>query len=94
MLRWLPLLTAPPDATSPCAQFISFITLIYVTYCTYSTVFRIQLFNFFYLAPHHQTDPSSMLFAATCVSAPSVWRATCAVSADASRMLTCLLRMS
>ncbi|KAI4789408.1 hypothetical protein KUCAC02_035262, partial [Chaenocephalus aceratus] len=30
--------------------------------CVYSTVFRIRVFNYYYLAPHHQTDAYSLQF--------------------------------
>ncbi len=35
---------------------------ILLCYCVYSTVFRIRVFNYYYLAPHHQTDAYSLQF--------------------------------
>ncbi|KAM9446058.1 G-protein coupled receptor-associated protein LMBRD2a isoform 1-T1 [Clarias gariepinus] len=39
-----------------------FITILYLCYCVYSTVFRIRVFNYYYLQPHHQTDAYSLQF--------------------------------
>ncbi|KAI4887818.1 hypothetical protein NFI96_005377 [Prochilodus magdalenae] len=43
-------------------QMACFITIIFLCYCVYSTVFRIRVFNYYYLAPHHQTDAYSLQF--------------------------------
>ncbi|XP_036454299.1 G-protein coupled receptor-associated protein LMBRD2a isoform X1 [Colossoma macropomum] len=43
-------------------QVACFITIIFLCYCVYSTVFRIRVFNYYYLAPHHQTDAYSLQF--------------------------------
>ncbi|XP_051906605.1 G-protein coupled receptor-associated protein LMBRD2B [Hippocampus zosterae] len=43
-------------------QVACFITIFFLCTCVYSTVFRIRVFNFYYLAPHHQTDAYSLQF--------------------------------
>lgn len=43
-------------------QMACFFTIFYLCYCVYSTVFRIRVFNYYYLAPHHQTDAYSLQF--------------------------------
>nr|XP_014346658.1 PREDICTED: LMBR1 domain-containing protein 2 isoform X2 [Latimeria chalumnae] len=39
-----------------------FLTIFFLSICVYSTVFRIRVFNYYYLASHHQTDAYSLLF--------------------------------
>ncbi|KAM9734443.1 G-protein coupled receptor-associated protein LMBRD2B-like, partial [Menidia menidia] len=39
-----------------------FVTIFYLCTCVFSTVFRIRVFNYYYLAPHHQTDAYSLQF--------------------------------
>ncbi|KAM4708931.1 G-protein coupled receptor-associated protein LMBRD2 isoform 1-T2 [Discoglossus pictus] len=39
-----------------------FLTVFFLSICVYSTVFRIRVFNYYYLASHHQTDAYSLLF--------------------------------
>ncbi|KAG8131172.1 putative Plasma membrane protein [Naja naja] len=39
-----------------------FFTIFFLSICVYSTVFRIRVFNYYYLASHHQTDAYSLLF--------------------------------
>lgn len=43
-------------------EIVSFLTIAYMCACTYYTVFKIKVFNFYYFAPHHQTDANSLLF--------------------------------
>ncbi|XP_057675085.1 G-protein coupled receptor-associated protein LMBRD2B isoform X2 [Corythoichthys intestinalis] len=43
-------------------QVACFVTIFFLCTCVYSTVFRIRVFNFYYLAPHHQTDAYSLQF--------------------------------
>lgn len=43
-------------------EVVSCLTIAYMCMCTYYTVFRIKIFNFYYFAPHHQTDANSLLF--------------------------------
>jgi hypothetical protein len=47
---------------------VSFITLLYLCICTYSPIFRIRLFDFYYMVPNKHTDSSSMLFSAMIIS--------------------------
>lgn len=43
-------------------QMACFITIFFLCTCVYSTVFRIRVFNYYYLASHHQTDAYSLQF--------------------------------
>ncbi|KAM8854140.1 G-protein coupled receptor-associated protein LMBRD2B isoform 1-T1 [Synchiropus picturatus] len=43
-------------------QMACFVTIFFLCTCVYSTVFRIRVFNYYYLAPHHQTDAYSLQF--------------------------------
>ncbi|KAJ8888020.1 hypothetical protein PR048_007505 [Dryococelus australis] len=44
-------------------QVVSTLIIAYLCYCAYSTVLRIRFLNLYYLAPHHQTDEYSLIFA-------------------------------
>ncbi|CAG0886962.1 unnamed protein product [Darwinula stevensoni] len=44
-------------------EVISFLTISYLCICAYYTVFKIRILNLYYLAPHHQTDEYSLIFA-------------------------------
>ncbi|XP_041042353.1 G-protein coupled receptor-associated protein LMBRD2B isoform X2 [Carcharodon carcharias] len=43
-------------------ELACFVSIFFLSNCIYSTVFRIRIFNYYYLAPHHQTDAYSLLF--------------------------------
>ncbi|XP_064498808.1 G-protein coupled receptor-associated protein LMBRD2 [Pseudopipra pipra] len=43
-------------------EMACFLTIFFLSICVYSTVFRIRVFNYYYLASHHQTDAYSLLF--------------------------------
>ncbi|XP_064153409.1 G-protein coupled receptor-associated protein LMBRD2a isoform X2 [Anguilla rostrata] len=43
-------------------EMACFVTIFFLCTCVYSTVFRIRVFNYYYLAPHHQTDAYSLQF--------------------------------
>ena len=43
-------------------QLASCFIISYLCVCAYFTVFRIKFFNYYYIAGHHQTDESSLLF--------------------------------
>uniref|UniRef100_A0A8C8CWA4 Uncharacterized protein n=1 Tax=Oncorhynchus tshawytscha TaxID=74940 RepID=A0A8C8CWA4_ONCTS len=43
-------------------EMACFLTILFLCVCVYSTVFRIRVFNYYYLVPHHQTDAYSLLF--------------------------------
>ncbi|XP_054630384.1 G-protein coupled receptor-associated protein LMBRD2B-like [Dunckerocampus dactyliophorus] len=45
-----------------CIEGVCFVTVLFLCVCVYSTVFRIRVFNYYYLAPHHQTDAYSLQF--------------------------------
>lgn len=41
------------------------LSIAYLSLCAYYTIFRIRVFNYFYLSIYHQTDETSLIFAAT-----------------------------
>ncbi|EDO45173.1 predicted protein [Nematostella vectensis] len=43
-------------------ELICFFVIAYMCVCSYYTVFKMRLFNYYYFAPNHQTDPYSLLF--------------------------------
>ncbi|XP_066298283.1 G-protein coupled receptor-associated protein LMBRD2-like isoform X2 [Branchiostoma lanceolatum] len=43
-------------------ELASCLTITYLCVCVYFTVFRIRIFNYYYIAPYHQTDSNSLLF--------------------------------
>ncbi|XP_068617047.1 G-protein coupled receptor-associated protein LMBRD2B-like [Brachionichthys hirsutus] len=43
-------------------EMVCFVSILFVCVCVYSTVFKIRIFNYYYLVPHHQTDSYSLLF--------------------------------
>ncbi|XP_032425092.1 G-protein coupled receptor-associated protein LMBRD2B [Xiphophorus hellerii] len=43
-------------------EMACFITIFFLCTCVYSTVFRVRVFNYYYLASHHQTDAYSLQF--------------------------------
>jgi len=43
-------------------ELFSIASLSYLCVCAYYTVFKIRVFNYYYLAPHHQTDEYSLIF--------------------------------
>uniref|UniRef100_G3UI42 LMBR1 domain containing 2 n=1 Tax=Loxodonta africana TaxID=9785 RepID=G3UI42_LOXAF len=43
-------------------EMACFLSIFFLSICVYSTVFRIRVFNYYYLASHHQTDAYSLLF--------------------------------
>ncbi|XP_037115508.1 G-protein coupled receptor-associated protein LMBRD2B-like [Syngnathus acus] len=45
-----------------CTEVVCFVTVLFLCVCVYTTVFRIRIFNYYYLAPHHQTDAYSLQF--------------------------------
>jgi hypothetical protein len=49
-------------------ELTSVITVAYLSVCTYFTVFKIRIFNFYYLTPRHCTDEYSLLFSAMLLS--------------------------
>lgn len=49
-------------------QVVCFVTILFLCVCVYSTVFRIRVFNYYYLVPHHQTDAYSLQFSGMYVS--------------------------
>ncbi|XP_077980885.1 G-protein coupled receptor-associated protein LMBRD2-like [Glandiceps talaboti] len=45
-------------------ELASFLTIAYMSVCAYYPIFKIRVFNYYYLADHHQTDENSLLFSA------------------------------
>ena len=43
-------------------ELASIITIAYLCFCAYYSVFQIKILNFYYIAPHHQTDEYSLVF--------------------------------
>lgn len=43
-------------------EVLSTVIIAYLCFCAYSTVLKIRLLNYYYLAPHHQTDEHSLIF--------------------------------
>ncbi|KAK2506373.1 hypothetical protein MC885_015441 [Smutsia gigantea] len=43
-------------------EIACFLSIFFLSICVYSTVFRVRVFNYYYLASHHQTDAYSLLF--------------------------------
>lgn len=39
-------------------------SILYLCICAYYTIFRIRIFNYFYLSLYHLTDENSLIFAA------------------------------
>ena len=39
-------------------------SILYLCLCAYYTIFRIRIFNYFYLSLYHLTDENSLIFAA------------------------------
>jgi hypothetical protein len=49
-------------------EILSIVVVAYLSICAYFTVFKIRLFNLYYLSPHHNTDGDSLLFSAMLLS--------------------------
>lgn len=43
-------------------EFVSIVTISYLSLCTYYTIFRMRIFNYYYLVGPHETDENSMIF--------------------------------
>lgn len=43
-------------------EMACFVSILFMCVCVYSTVFRIRVFNYYNLVPHHQTDAYSLQF--------------------------------
>lgn len=43
-------------------EFIGFFIIAYLCFCAYYTLFKMRVFNFYYLAPNHQTNEYSLIF--------------------------------
>ena len=51
-----------------CQQIVSIVTVAYLSVCAYYTVFKIKVFNLYYLSASHSTDEYSLLFSAMWVN--------------------------
>ncbi|XP_033476515.2 G-protein coupled receptor-associated protein LMBRD2a [Epinephelus lanceolatus] len=54
--------TAEKQHNYICIEMVCFVSILFLCVCVYSTVFRIRVFNYYYLVPHHQTDAYSLQF--------------------------------
>ncbi|XP_069555539.1 G-protein coupled receptor-associated protein LMBRD2B-like isoform X1 [Brachyistius frenatus] len=54
--------TAEKQHNYICIEMACFVSILFMCVCVYSTVFRIRVFNYYYLVPHHQTDAYSLQF--------------------------------
>ncbi|XP_070689553.1 G-protein coupled receptor-associated protein LMBRD2B-like isoform X2 [Pempheris klunzingeri] len=45
-----------------CIEMVCFVSILFLCVCVYSQVFRIRVFNYYILVPHHQTDAYSLQF--------------------------------
>ncbi|XP_075220777.1 LMBR1 domain-containing protein 2 homolog [Lycorma delicatula] len=43
-------------------ELLSTVVIGYLCFCAYSTVLKIRVLNYYYLAPHHMTDEHSLIF--------------------------------
>merc|ERR1719427_216092 len=49
-------------------ELASMVVIFYLCFCAYFTVFRMKIFNYYYIANHHQTNESSLIFAGMILS--------------------------
>lgn len=49
-------------------ELVGCLIIAYMCFCAYSTIFKIRLFNYYYLAPNHSTTEYSLVFSATLLS--------------------------
>ncbi|XP_030000449.1 G-protein coupled receptor-associated protein LMBRD2a isoform X2 [Sphaeramia orbicularis] len=54
--------TAEKQYNYICIEMVCFVSILFLCVCVYSTVFRIRVFNYYHLVPHHQTDAYSLQF--------------------------------
>uniref|UniRef100_A0A1X7SDH4 Uncharacterized protein n=1 Tax=Amphimedon queenslandica TaxID=400682 RepID=A0A1X7SDH4_AMPQE len=45
-------------------EILSVLVVAYLSFCAYYTVFKIRIFNLYFLSPQHNTDEYSLLFSA------------------------------
>lgn len=43
-------------------ELASILTIAYLCFCAYYSVFKIRILNYYYIAPHHQTNEHSLIF--------------------------------
>ncbi len=53
---------AKEDDSYVALELICLVTICYLSLCTYYTVFKIRVFNYYYLASNHQSDEYTLLF--------------------------------
>lgn len=44
-------------------ELSSCLTITFLCFCAYSTLFKVRIFNYYYLVPDHQTNANSLIFA-------------------------------
>eukprot|EP01112_Ceratiomyxa_fruticulosa_P024183 TRINITY_DN969_c0_g1_i4.p1 TRINITY_DN969_c0_g1~~TRINITY_DN969_c0_g1_i4.p1 ORF type:complete len:675 (-),score=88.51 TRINITY_DN969_c0_g1_i4:108-2132(-) len=77
MIVWCEITLPAHESLSPFASIITkshmkgfgkqlfvFIPLAYMTLCSYTTLFKIRIFNYYRLVPHHMSDANSIMFSA------------------------------
>lgn len=45
-------------------QAAIFLPVLYISWCAYSSLFKLRLFNYYHIVPHHMSDSNSLLFSA------------------------------
>lgn len=48
-------------------EFLSLLTIAYLCFCAYYTIFKMRIFNFYYLASNHHSDEYSLIFSGTMI---------------------------
>lgn len=46
-------------------EFVCCLTIAYLCFCAYYTIFKMKIFNYFYLTPNHQTNENSLILSGT-----------------------------
>lgn len=63
VLSFFAILLNSTRSAYPWMEFICTLTISYMATCAFYTIFKIRVFNFYYLAKGHQTDEYSLIFA-------------------------------
>ena len=46
-------------------KFCGCLIIAYLSFCAYYAIFKMRVFNYYYLAPNHQTNEYSLIFSGT-----------------------------
>ncbi|ODM93216.1 LMBR1 domain-containing protein 2 [Orchesella cincta] len=63
VLSFFALLLNSTRSVYPYMEFICTLTIAYMATCAFYTIFKIRVFNFYYISSSHQTDEYSLIFA-------------------------------